>query len=229
MQDIVEYDKPIDGYISALGSAVIKTIKINKDISLRDFGIAIEIAPDEEERARLEQNIQVSVAQKELRIEDAIMIRDVNNVKMANQLLILRRKKYQEEQMAMQKAASQANAMQQQQSVMAATQAKQQEMQMEAQIEIQKMQAEAQIQSQKLQLEFQLKNQLEEAAHNRRMNEIHLGNQAKVASNKIQGDSRKDSIEKSAHFQSRMIEQRKGNEPPIENPDAEMGGLPTME
>ena len=91
------------------------------------------------------------------------------------------------------------------------------------------MQAEAQIQSQKLQLEFQLKNQLEEAAHNRRMNEIHLGNQAKVASNKIQGDSRKDSIEKSAHFQSRMIEQRKVDGPPIANTYGMMGDIPNMQ
>ena len=144
------------------------------------------------------------------------MIRDINNVKLANQLLILRRKKYQEEQMAMQKSASQANAQQQQQSVM-------------AQIEMQKMQAEAQIESQKMQLEFQLKNQFEEASHKRRLNEIHLTNQAKVAAGKIQGDSRKDSIEKSAHFQSRMIEQRKGNQPPIENPDEEFGALPDME
>jgi len=229
LQDIVEYDKVIDGYISAIGSSTIETIKINKDVSARDFGIFVEIAPDEEEKARLEQNIQVSIAQKELRIEDAIMIRDINNVKLANQLLILRRKKYQEEQMAMQKAASQANAQQQQQSVMAATQAKQQELQMEAQIEMQKMQAEAQIESQKMQLEFQLKNQFEEASHKRRLNEIHLTNQAKVAAGKIQGDSRKDSIEKSAHFQSRMIEQRKGNQPPIENPDEEFGALPDME
>ena len=220
LQDIVEYDKPIDGYISALGSAVVQTIRINKDVSAKDFGISIEIAPDEEEKARLEQNIQVSMAQKELRVEDAIMIRDINNVKLANQLLILRRKKYQQEQMAMQQAASQANAQQQQQSVMVATQAKQQEMQMEAQIEIQKMQAEAQISAQKMQLEFQLKGQLEEAAHNRRMNEIHLGNQAKVAGHKIQGDSKQAGIEKSAHYQSRMIEQRKGDAPPIEDPDS---------
>ena len=139
------------------------------------------------------------------------------------------RKKYQEEMMAMQKAASQANAMQQQQSVMAAAQAKQQEMQMEAQIEIQKMQAEAQITAQKMQLEFQLKAQLEEAAHKRRMNEIHLGNQAKVAGHQIQGDAKKDGIEKSAHFQSRMIEQRKGDGPPIANPDGMMGDIPNMQ
>ena len=140
----------------------------------------------------------------------------------------MRRKKYQQEQMAMQKAASQANSQQQQQSVMMAAQAKQQEMQMEAQIEIQKMQAEAQIEAQKMQLEFQLKVQLEEAAHKRRMNEIHLGNQAKVAGHKIQGDAKQQGIEKSAHYQSRMIEQRKGDGPPIENPDGIMSGMPNI-
>lgn len=93
---------------------------------------------------------------------------------------------------------------------MAATQAKQQELQMEAQIEMQKMQAEAQMQSQKMQLEFQLKNQFEEASHKRRMNEIHLGNQAKVAAGKIQGDSRKDTIEKKCSFSIKNDRTKKG-------------------
>ena len=76
----------------------------------------------------LEQNIQVSLSQKELRIEDAILIRSVKNVKLANQMLILRRGKYMDEQQMIAMESSKQNSMQQQQASAAASQAKQAEM-----------------------------------------------------------------------------------------------------
>ena len=223
LQDIVEYNKPIKGYISALGKSVMKTIEVNKNISLHDFGIGIEAAPDEQEKAQLEQAIQMSLAQKELRIEDAIMIRDVNNPKLGSRMLMLRRKKYQEEQMKMAQGQSQANAQQQQQSLQMAAQMKQGEMQMQAQIEAKMKEMDSQFGMQKMQMEYQMKNQLEEAAHVRRLKEIQAGNVGKVAANQAQGESREKTVAKSAHFQSKMIEQRKGKEGPIGDPDLDLG------
>ena len=223
LQDIVEYDKPLKGYMTALGNSVMKTIEVNKDISLHDFGIAIEIAPNEQEKAQLEQAIQMSLAQKELRIEDAITIRDINNPKLGSRMLILRRKKYQQEQMAIVQGQSQANAQQQQQSAAMSSQMKQQELQMQAQIDAKMKEMDAQFEMQKIQMEFQLKNQFEEASHARRLREIQAGNIGKVAASKAQGESREKTVEKSAHFQSKMIEQRKGKEGPIEDPDLELG------
>ena len=218
LQDLVEYDKPLKGYISAIGRATMKTIEIGKDVSLHEFGIAIEIAPDEQEKAMLEQNIQASLQQKELRIEDAIMIRQLKNVKLANRMLILRRQKYQEDIMKQQMQASEANALQQQQSVQAASQAKQQEIQATMQLDQAKMQADAQIQENLMRIEYELKNEHEEKAHIRKMKEIELANIGKVASGKIQSEARKGTVAKSAHYQSQMIEQRKGNQGPIQDP-----------
>jgi len=223
LQDIVEYDKPVKGYISALGKTAMKTIEINKDISLHDFGIGIQVAPDEQEKAQLEQAIQMSIAQKELRIEDAIIIRDINNPKLGSRMLMLRRKKYQEEQMKMAQVQSQGNAQQQQQSAAMAAQMKQQESQMQAQIDAKMKEMDSQFEMQKMQMEYQLKNQFEEAAHMRRLKEIQAGNIGKVAANKAQGESREKTVEKSAHFQSKMIEQRKGKDGPIEDPDLQLG------
>ena len=222
LQDIVEYDKPLKGYISALGNSVMKTIEINKDISLHDFGIAIEIAPDEEEKARLDQAIQMSLAQKELRLEDAIDIRDVNNPTLGSRMLMLRRKKYQQEQMQMAQAQSQANSQQQQQAAAMAAQMKQGEMQMKAEIDAKMKEMDSQFEMQKMQMEFQMKNQFEEAAHSRRLKEIEASNIGKVAANQAQGESREKTVAKSAHYQSKMIEQRKGNQDPIRDPDMEI-------
>jgi len=223
LQDIVEYDKPVKGYISALGKTAMKTIEINKNVSLHDFGIGIEAAPNEQEKAQLEQAIQMSLAQKELRIEDAITIRDINNPKLGSRMLMLRRKKYQQEQMAMAQGQAQANSQQQQQAAAMSAQMKQQEAQMQMQMDAKMKEMDAQFEMQKMQMEYQMKNQFEEAAHVRRLKEIQVGNIGKVAANKAQGESREKTVEKSAHFQSKMIEQRKGKEGPIQDPDLELG------
>jgi len=219
LQDLLKYDKPLRGYISALGNTTMKNIELSKDLSLYDFGIFIEVAPDEAEKQLLEQNIQVSLAQKELRLEDAIAIRSVNNTKLANQMLILRRKKYQEELMEQAKKNAENNAMQQQQSVMVASQAKQQEMQAQMQMEQVNSQSDLNVKMQLLQAEYELKNQFAQAEHERRMAELQVSGAVKERANKALGSSREGSIEKSAYYQSQMIEQRKDKRGPIEDPD----------
>lgn len=218
LQDLVKYDKPLKGYITALGQTTIKNIHLTKDMSLYDFGIIIEVAPDEQEKALMEQNINTSLAQKELRLEDSIVIRSVRNIKLANQMLILRRKKYQEELQEQAKANAEANAQQQQMSIQAASQAKQQEMQVEVQMAQARVQAEAQAKIEALKVEYELKNQLSQAEHEREMQRLQVSNQGKESANKALGSSRKDSIETSAYFQSQMIEQRKDKQGPIDDP-----------
>tara|TARA_Y100001937_G_scaffold122713_1_gene184343 strand:- start:1266 stop:3653 length:2388 start_codon:yes stop_codon:yes gene_type:complete len=222
LQDIVKYDKPFSGYMKALGQAVMKTVNLNKDISLHEFGIDIQVEPDEEERAQLEQSIQLSLAQKELRLEDAIIIRDINNVKLANRMLILRRKKYQKEQMAIAQQQIQANSQQQQQSAQVTAQLKQGEMNMQSQLDAKMKQLDAELEIRKMQIEFEMKNQYEQAAHQRELEKIQINNLGKIEANRTQGKSREKTVAKSAHFQSKMIEQRKGNEAPIEDPDIMM-------
>ena len=222
LQDLVEYDKPIKGYIKAIGETVMKNITVNRDVSLNEFGIGIEVEPDEKEKAQLEQSLQISLAQKELRLEDAMLIRDVNNVKLANRMLILRRKKYQAEQLMQSQGQAQANSQQQQQSAQMAAQMKQGEIQMQAQIDSKMKEMDAQFSMQKMQMEFQMKEQSAQATHQRKLEEIQMQNTGKVEASKAQGHSREKTVAKSAHFQSKMIEQRKGDESPIQDPDMEL-------
>jgi len=219
LQDLLKYDKPLRGYISALGETTMKNIELTKEVSLYDFGIFIEVAPDESEKQLLEQNIQMSLAQKELRLEDAISIRSVVNNKLANQMLVLRRKKYQEEVSEQSKKNAEANAAQQQQSIAAASQAKQQEMQAQMQVDQAGSQSDLNVKMQLLQAEYELKNNFAQAEHERRMAELQISGSVKEKANKALGSSREGSIEKSAYYQSQMIEQRKDKRGPIDNPD----------
>ena len=182
LQDLVQYKGAYKGYVDAIGETTLKVVDIGKDVTLHDFGIKVQALPDEEEKQMIEQNIQQSLAQKELRLEDAIMVRNIGNIKLANQMLVLRRKKYAKEQAEKAQRDMQMNAQVQQQSAQQAAQA-------QAQVEQMKQQAE----TQRLQTEFQLKEQFAQAEHERKMEEIRLQgdiktNHIEVASSDIDSD-----------------------------------------
>jgi len=126
-------------------------------LHLYDFGIFLDLMPDEDQKAMLENNIQVALAQQSIDLEDAIDLREIKNIKLANQLLKLRRKKKQqkEQQIAQEnmKAQAEANAEQQQ----AAAQAEIQKQQVLVQSEIQMEQAKAKMKQQTLQVEAEVK------------------------------------------------------------------------
>lgn len=105
--DILEYADFKDDFANKIGRYNVSLLEEIKDLYLYDFGIFIEIAPDEEEKAQLEANIQQALVQKDINLEDAIDIREVKNIKVANQLLKLKRVKKQQhdDKMAMQQQA----------------------------------------------------------------------------------------------------------------------------
>tara|TARA_B100000287_G_scaffold45002_1_gene40334 strand:+ start:1290 stop:3677 length:2388 start_codon:yes stop_codon:yes gene_type:complete len=115
--DIIEYSPTRDAFIQAIGAHNVASLKEMSELHLYDFGIFIELMPDEEEKAVLEQNIQVALGQKLIDLDDAIDLRDVRNTKLANQLLKVKRKKkmMRDQAMAEQNMQSQAQANAQQQ------------------------------------------------------------------------------------------------------------------
>jgi len=118
ISDILEYSPTADAFVQAIGAHNVATLKEMSDLYLYDFGIFIELEPDEEEKAQLENNIQTALSQGLIDLDDAIDIREVRNVKLANQLLKIKRRKKQERDQKMQqenqKAQADANAQAQQ-------------------------------------------------------------------------------------------------------------------
>ncbi len=119
----------IKGYIEAIGEPKAKFIEVNSDISLNEFAIKIESKPDDAEKAMLEQDIQTSLNIRRERgtggieLEDAYAIRRIDNVKLAEQYLVLKRKKRAQKDELIAKQNSEQNAQLQQQSAMATAQA----------------------------------------------------------------------------------------------------------
>jgi len=207
--DIIEYSPTKDAFIRALGSHNVATLDEMKNLHLYDFGIFIELMPDDEEKAMLENNIQVALGQKTIDLDDAIDLRNVRNVKLANQLLKIKRKakivndqKMQQENI---KAQAEANAQQQQAAAQAEAQKAQAKTQAEAQLEqiknqlkIQYLQQEVQNKKELMQFEFELNSQLEKMR----------GDSSKEIEAKR--EDRKDArINMQTNAQKEMIEQRK--------------------
>ena len=127
VSDIIEYSPTKDAFIQAIGAHNVATLSEMKELHLYDFGIFIELQPDEEEKQILENNIQMALQQKLIELADAIDLREVRNLKMANQLLKLRRKKKMDKDKELQQAQQEAQTQSNIQSAQAATQSKMQE------------------------------------------------------------------------------------------------------
>ena len=160
ISDIIEYSPTKNAFIQAIGAHNVATLEEMAELHLYDFGIFLELEPDEEQKGLLENNIQVALSQQTIDLEDAIDLREIKNVKLANQLLKLRRKKKQQkdQQLAQEnmKAQADANAQQQQ----AAAQSEMQKQQALVQSQIQIEQAKAKMKQQTLQVEAEVKRSL---------------------------------------------------------------------
>jgi hypothetical protein len=204
-------------------------------LNLHDFGIYLEIEPDEEEKQQLEQNIQVSLQNGGIDLEDAIDIRQVKNLKLANQLLKLKRKrkqeKLQEQQLANIQAQADANAQNAEKAAMFEVQ-KQQALTQEA---ISVEQAKTQFRIQEMQTEAQIKKQLLAEEFNYNMQLAQLKVQADMSKFNQLEDRKDERTKLQATQQSELIDQRKNDSLPKDfqndaaNLMSDLGGLLQME
>ena len=213
--DILEYADFRDEFINQIGKYNINILNAIKDLYIYDFGIFIEVAPDEEERAQLEQNIQMALSKGDINLEDAIDIRDIKNLKLANQLLKLKRKSKQEreEKLMAQQQAMQAQA--QQQSQQMAGEMAMQQMQMETQSKMQLKQAEIAFEIEKMKNEAMLKSQLMQQEFDLNMQLKGIEVQGLASREKERGDAKSKRISQQNTEQSKLINQRKNNLPPL--------------
>ena len=213
--DILEYSDFKEEFINQIGKYNVSILSDINELYIYDFGIFIELAPDEEQRQQLEANIQMALSKGDINLEDAIDIRELKNLKLANQLLKMKRiaKQERDEKMAMQKQAMQSQQQLKSQEMAAQiaaqklqieTQAKLQFRQGDIAFEIEKLKAEADLKSRLMQQEFELNMQLRE-----------------VDAEALQGretqreDAKASRISQANTEQSKMINQRRNNLPPI--------------
>ena len=210
--DIVEYSPTKEAFIQAIGAHNVATLNEISELHLYDFGIFIELLPDEEEKQILENNIQVALGQQMIDLDDAIDLREIRNLKLANQLLKVKRRKKLERDQLLQKQNMQAQADANSQTTQAAAQAEMEknksktesETELETrrnELKIQYLQQEAQVKKELMAFEFELNSRLKAAeAENFNIREF------------MREDRKDQRVDRQAAHQKDMIQQRKGGE-----------------
>ena len=214
ISDIIEYSPTKEAFIQQIGAHNVATLKEMSQLHLYDFGIFIELAPDEEEKAMLEQNIQVALSQQNIELEDAIDLRNIKNVKLANQLLKIKRKKklQRDQQIAQENMQAQSQANIEQQKASAELEMKKQQTLAQTSISIE--QAKSQFEIEKMHEEAEVKKMLMELEFNYNM-QLKGGDTESKSKGEKEKEDRKDKRTKiQATQQSEMIDQRNNDKPP---------------
>jgi hypothetical protein len=212
ISDIIEYSPTKDAFIQAIGVHNMATLEEMKDLHLYDFGIFIDLLPDEEEKALLENNIQMALQQQTIDLEDAIDLREINSIKLANQLLKIRRVKKQERDRQLQLENIQAQTESNTQAAQNAAQMEIQKQQALTQSDAQLEQLKAQLELQKMEREIQAKQQLMELEFNYNMRLKGMEIETIKGKEKEKEDRKDERTRIQASQQSELIEQRKGHQ-----------------
>jgi len=214
--DVLNFPLTANALVESISTFNVRTLEEVSNLNLHDFGIFLDLEPDEEEKQQLEQNIQVALQSGGIDLEDAIDLRQIRNLKLANQMLKQKRRlKAERDQAAAQanmQAQAQANAQLAEQTAMAETQKQQvlteQKMQIEqakSQYEMQRMQTEAQIKQTLMAQEFEYNMQLARARA-----------QAEGEKEKEIEDRKDKRVRMEGTQQSQMIQQRNNDGTPID-------------
>ena len=227
ISDIIEYSPTKNAFIESIGAHNVASLAEMSELHLYDFGIFLELEPDEEEKQLLENNIQTALSQQSIELEDAIDLRAIKNIKLANQLLKLRRKAKGEEDQKNQLEQTKAQGEAQVKASEAATKSEieKQNAGIKSQIRLEEIKAmgkaevlqqEAAIKERLMALEFQYNMQLKQLEAN-----------AKSATQLLTENRKDDRTKMQATQQSAMIDQKENNKPSqnFESSNDTLGGF----
>ena len=214
INDMLNYPLTKAALLDSINSFNVATLNEIQDLSMHEFGIFLELEPEEEQKQILERNIQIALQAGQIGLEDAIDIRQISNIKLANQYLKLSQKRKRERDQQAQQANIQAQAQANAQSAEKAALAEVQKQQALTQEKVNIEQAKSQFEIQRMQTEASIKKQLmaEEFNYNIQLAEARAG----VERNKEKEiEDRKDERARIIGTQqSQMISQRQNDELP---------------
>ena len=226
MADVLEFSDMKETFANMIGQNSIDILDQILDLPFYDFGIYIEMTPDEEEQQVLEQNIQTAISAGKIDIDDAIDIRSVKNIKVAAELLKFKKKKKEEKDAERNKQNYEAQAQAQASLAQSQSQSKAQIIQLQGQMDAQMAQMEHQMAMEKMEREFQFKTQLINLQGQINFGVAGKTVEAKTEIEKMKEDRKDGRTKIQATQQSKMIKQRSQDLDPIDfNEEDSLGGL----
>ena len=214
ISDIIEYSPTKEAFIQSIGNHNVATLKEMSELHLYDFGIFLTLQPDDEERSMLENNIQMALQQNIIDLDDAIDLRDIKNIKLANQLLKIRRRKKQERDQRIQQENIQAQSEANMQAQAQAAQMEMQKAQAKVQTDTQFETAKAEIEKSKNEHDFLLKKELMNHEFQLQMQLKQLETDGAKSKEAMKENRKDDRLKVQSTHQSEMIDQKLNNKPP---------------
>ncbi len=227
LSDVLNNPLTANALQQSISSFNVGTLKEVQNLNLHDFGIFLELEPDEEEKQLLEQNIQIALQSGGIDLDDAIDIRQVKNLKLANQMLKQKRATKAKEDQARQMANIQAQAEANAQSAEKAALYEVQKQQALTQEKVNVEQAKSQFEIQRLQTEASIKKELMAEEFNYQMQLAQATIQKEVQREKEIEDRKDNRTRIQATQQSELIDQRKNDLLPknFESSNDSLGGF----
>jgi len=207
LQDVVTSGK-VEGYLNSLGTNTMKFIQVSKKLSLHEFGIFLEDKPTSDQKAMLLQQVQAMSAQGLMDIEDAIIIENTDNLKVAQQLLAYKMKKRKEENQQNAMQQQQQNGQIQQQSAQMAEQSKQQTLQVEGQIKGQLITMEKQFDAKLMKMKYDYELQLKQLEMTGKVTTKHMENVGKTNVAKIKLGESGDETDQNPSIEQQPMQQQ---------------------
>jgi len=215
ISDVLEFAESKNDLIRKIGRTSVINLDEIKDLYLYDFAINIDLYPDDEERAKLEQDISFEIQSGNLGVEDKYAILNIKNIKLASNFLSIRKKRRMEEMSKRKNEEIQAQTQGNIQSAQAASESKAQLIQMESQSKAQVEDARIKGEIAKMQMEVELKKQLMEIEFNYNMQLRNAEVENKKSVETFKEDRKDERTKLQATQQSKMVEQRKQASPAI--------------
>lgn len=226
LKDIFKYSDLKKVYISAIGRLNVNVLESIKNYHLHDLGINIQLKPDGRDRQMLEANIAQALQQQLITLDDAIDIREINNIKLANELIKVRRIKREKEKKDFEAQMAQSQSQAQAQAAQSVAQAKQMEIQAKAQSEMMLIDAKSKAKQMEIQVEKNAKKELmeQEFNYNMTLKGIDVEKESQINTQK-----QKDKValqDRGNSQDSKKIEQRNYNLPAMnfESSEDNIGG-----
>jgi len=214
--DALEFPLTRASLQNSISTYNIKTLDEVVNLNLHDFGIFLELEPDEEEKQQLEANIQIALQAKNIDVEDAIDLRQIKNLKLANQMLKVKRKEKAKQDQLAQQANIQAQAEAQSQAAEKTAMAEVQKQQAISGANVEYEKAKSEFEKDRMQLQAQLDQQKMMQQHKNDMELKQLEVQQQQQKEKEIEDRKDKRIKMEGTQQSKMIQQRQTDSPAID-------------